>query len=332
MARSGPLAFEPLLVPKPWGGRKLEEYGKSLPDHTLIGESWEIADFDTGSPGNEETRQTPVRAGYHEGKTLRQLIAELGDRLMGPVKPAPNRAFPLLVKLLDAGENLSVQVHPDGVSAGSRPTWAPKTESWYILEAAPGAVIYLGLRAGVDLEDIEATAGTAALVELLGEIPVRRGEFYHVPAGTVHALGAGVMVAEVQTPSDTTFRLYDWAEEYGRMPRTLHQDEAVSALRRSPRNPISLKPMEGAGTRLLIADRHYLIREHRLTDADRIPIADHDGPVVVMGVAGEARIVYDSGSSHTLLPGTTLLISARDSAAVRLSAYREASVLGIHPR
>ena len=191
------------------------------PDHprgTVYGESWEVADLAGGALSGSKRGRTPVAAGSHRGKTLRQLIEEEGSALMGSASPTPSGDFPLLFKLLDTAENLSIQVHPDDSYAAGRRDWLPKTESWYVLDAGPGAAIFKGFRPGVGLDDIRAAAGTPALAGLLQRVRVRRGEFHHLPAGTVHALGAGVTVAEVQTPSDTTFRLYDWTDEYRRPP------------------------------------------------------------------------------------------------------------------
>ena len=255
MTGPGLLRFDPILVPKPWGGTRLASLGKAPPaDHaagTRYGESWEVADLPRGVLSAAERGRTRVSAGPHRGRTLRELIAEHGPALLGSVSPTPEGDFPLLVKLLDTAEHLSIQVHPDETWIARNPGWLPKTESWYVLDSEPGAAIFKGFKRGVDLETVRAVAGTPALADLLRRIPVRRGDFHHLPAGTVHALGAGVTVAEVQTPSDTTFRLYDWTEEYDRPARPLQIGRGLDAL--SLGSPdMSRRGMEGDGVRLLV--------------------------------------------------------------------------------
>jgi mannose-6-phosphate isomerase len=214
-----PVCFEPLLVPKPWGGRRLETLlGRPLPAGARIGESWELADLDAG--------RTRVRAGPLAGATPGDLIAEWGVDLLGPALPALT-ALPLLIKFLDATENLSVQTHPRP-QAGDAAGPPVKHECWYVLHADPGACLYIGLRAGVGPDAVAGANGTRALVGLLRAWTPRTGECYFLPSGTLHALGAGVVVAEVQTPSDVTYRAYDWdrVDAAGR-PRAMHLGAAL---------------------------------------------------------------------------------------------------------
>jgi len=226
-----PLVFEPLLKQRLWGGRRLAALGKTLPSDVPIGESWEVVDL--------ETDQSVVRAGPARGRTLHSLVAEWGRDLVGDAGLEDGR-FPLLIKFLDAAETLSVQVHPDRAMAerigrGAR----PKSEAWYIIEAKPGGAIYHGLADGADREAFAAAVRSGRVVEMLRRIPVRLGECYDLPAGTVHALGAGVLVAEVQTPSDTTYRLYDWDRVDPRTgrPRELHVEEGLACMRDPPSPP-----------------------------------------------------------------------------------------------
>lgn len=230
-----PVVFEPILKPKPWGGRRLATLlGKRLPGTEPIGESWELADL----PGNESR----VRDGPLAGRTLGQLVQAWGPRLLGDAELVDGR-FPLLVKFIDACDNVSIQVHPKprGVLNGAAEFRAGiKHEAWYVLHADPGAKVYIGLKPGVGAEDVRHAvnaspiAGTkpSALVDLLQTWEVTPGECYYLPSGTPHALGAGVVVAEVQTPSDVTHRLYDWGRVGldGR-PRELHIEQALANIR-----------------------------------------------------------------------------------------------------
>ncbi|HYE02640.1 MAG TPA: class I mannose-6-phosphate isomerase [Phycisphaerales bacterium] len=219
-----PLTLAPILLPKVWGGRRLVRLGKPLPPAELIGESWELADLEqtslSGAGGG--ARRSLIASGPLAGMTIRHAAEAWGPGLLGPDHP-PSAPFPLLVKYLDARENLSVQVHPSPAYARSNPGAHLKTECWLVLEAEPGAVIYKGLRRAVSPADLAAAARDGALPGLLHAEPAVPGQMHLLPSGTIHALGAGVLVAEVQTPSDTTFRLFDW----GRAGRELHLDEAV---------------------------------------------------------------------------------------------------------
>jgi len=219
-----PVVFAPLLQPKPWGGTRLATLlGKTLPPEP-IGESWELV-----SLPHAESR---VARGPLAGRSLAELVAQWQTRLLGRAALAAGR-FPLLIKFLDAAENLSIQVHPR--PAASDPLgWQPgvKHEAWYVIHAEPDARVYIGLRAGVTPDEVAAAVGTARLVELLRAWPARAGDCFYVPSGTLHALGAGLVVAEPQTPSDVTFRAYDWdrIDACGRR-RDLHMAETLANVR-----------------------------------------------------------------------------------------------------
>lgn len=218
-----PVCFEPVLVPKPWGGRRLESLlGRRLPPGELVGESWEIADLPNG--------RSRVADGPLAGQTPGELVQRWGVDLLGPAH-SPRQPFPLLIKFLDARENLSVQTHPRPRGAPG-PTAPEKHECWYILHADPGAQLYIGLRDGVGPADVASAMGSRALVELLRTWSPQPGQCYFLPSGTLHALGAGVVVAEIQTPSDATYRAYDWdrVDAAGRS-RELHLREALENTR-----------------------------------------------------------------------------------------------------
>ncbi|MEW6249298.1 MAG: type I phosphomannose isomerase catalytic subunit [Planctomycetota bacterium] len=218
-----PVVFDPILKPKPWGGQRLADlFGKVLPEHTPIGESWELA-----SLPEAESR---VRGGPLAGRTLAELVELWGAGLLGDA-PAPGGRFPVLIKFLDACQNLSVQVHPRPRTADP---WEPgvKHEAWYVLHAEPGAHVYIGARDGVGVDDFRRAGDSPAVVDLLRCWDARPGQFFYLPSGTPHALGAGVVVAEIQTPSDVTYRLYDWGRvDLDGRPRALHMAEALECLR-----------------------------------------------------------------------------------------------------
>jgi mannose-6-phosphate isomerase len=224
-----PLRLTPVLVPKPWGGRRLARWNQKLPPGERIGESWVVADLDPAVVSSVGDPVTRVADGPLQGRSLRELIAMDADALLGRADDLDGR-FPLLVKLLDARQHLSVQLHPHAAYAAEDPSVAVKTESWVVLEAEPDSQLMLGLADGVRQEDLLEALGTPDVASLLRRVPAVPGEMHHLPAGLVHALGAGVVVAEVQTPSDTTFRLYDWTTEYDRPSREIHRGPVARCL------------------------------------------------------------------------------------------------------
>ena len=225
MARSAPrepLLFRRLLKEKVWGGRRLApRLGLKLPFAGPLGETWELSDY----PGEETT----VRGGSWDGASLRTLMQEHGPALLGRSRTTVDGRFPLLVKLIDAGDDLSVQIHPpDGPQS---PTGVGKTEAWYVLDAEPGAAVICGLKAGTDPAVFAAHAGDARVRAHLHEVAVSRGDCIFVPAGQTHAIRGGVVLCEIQQTSDVTYRMYDW-DRLGLdgKPRALHLKQALEVV------------------------------------------------------------------------------------------------------
>jgi mannose-6-phosphate isomerase len=217
-----PLKFNPIYKQRIWGGRKLREvFGKQLPPDIKIGESWELADL----PEDKSV----IANGELAGRTLHSAIEEYPKEITGDENfPLP---FPLLIKILDAEDILSVQVHPDPDTCRRMGKGDPKTECWYIISAEPGAVIYKGLKKGVTKEHFAEAIEKGTVAEMLVKVPVRAGECHFLPAGTAHAIGPGLLIAEIQTPSDTTYRVFDWnrVDDAGRA-RELHVAEALESI------------------------------------------------------------------------------------------------------
>lgn len=235
-----PILFEPVFKERLWGGRKLESvYHKALPSGVAIGESWEFSDM----PGDESVAAN----GPLKGKALRAILDSLGIAY-GFTAEQCRRPFGLFIKFLDAQQVLSVQVHPDHGAVSRWPGAALKTECWYVLYAEPGATIYYGLKPGVTSVMMKEAVSKGTVDALLEAVNVKKSDFFFVPAGTVHALGAGVMVAEIQTPSDTTYRLFDWnrVDDTGK-PRPLHIDQAMASIHfEAERPPIVLSNADRA--------------------------------------------------------------------------------------
>jgi mannose-6-phosphate isomerase len=304
MTELAPFRLDPVLVERPWGGTRLLEYGKALPPGVTIGESWELCDLPQEVVPHVDDPSSGVLDGPYAGAKLRTVVAERRSDLLGPVLPTKDGRFPLLFKLLDAHEHLSVQVHPNERYVAEHPEARLKTESWYVVDADPGAVLYLGVAHGVTVKAVDAVMGTPGIVPMLGERRAVAGAFHHVPAGLIHALGAGTFVAEVQTPSDTTYRIYDWAAEYGRAPRQLHVAESLGSIVLDPPGAFSLDATHEQGVRELVATDYYWMREHRV-DAGTSPLAPTPGPVVLNVTRGSARL-----GDLELAKGTTAVVPA----------------------
>jgi mannose-6-phosphate isomerase len=238
-----PLTFEPIFMERMWGGRRLEaEFGKKLPPQRPIGESWEIVD--------RPEAQSIVREGLLRGKTLHELWTQYRDEIFGEA-PDSSR-FPLLLKLLDAHDKLSLQVHPPEKLA-DRLGGEPKTEFWYVAAADPGAELYLGFRESITRDQFEKALLDGTAADHVHTVRVKTGDAAFLPAGRLHALGAGNLLIEVQQNSDTTYRVFDWnrVDDKGKR-RQLHIDQALQCI---DFNDVAPKLVEPQGELLV---RHEL--------------------------------------------------------------------------
>lgn len=322
-----PLTFIPILKEKVWGGRRLERMGKSLPPGALIGECWELADLSATNVDNTggSAMRSVIANGEMQGLTLTDAIRAMGPNLMGNLNLSPQGGFPLLVKFLDARENLSVQVHPSPKYAAAHPGQHVKSESWYIIHAEPGAVIYKGLKPGITRDVFERHARDSNIVDDLVAVPAHAGDCHHLPSGTCHALGAGVLVAEVQTPSDTTYRVHDW----GRDGRALHVAQAMECITFEPTADESFVRHDAAAqnTRMLVRTDDFVLRElHGLS----MSVTSGAAPSVWIALRGKVTIhsVTSEFEPVKLAAGTTTLIPAAIG-ATRIEATDDALVLEV---
>lgn len=322
-----PLRFQPLFRDYVWGGTRLQSVLGKPTGPGIWAESWEVVDHVNG--------QSVVANGPAAGKTLAELMQLWGARLVGqdvwqriqsPAVPSQLRGrFPLLFKFLDAAQNLSVQVHPDDAAAARQsPPDLGKTEAWYILDAAPGARIYAGLEAGVTREQFAAAINRGDVVSLLHSFPAAAGQCVFIPAGTIHAIGAGLLVAEIQEASDTTFRIDDW----GRMgndgrPRPLHVDQAlaVSDFATGPVKPRMSRKIAG---RERLVECPYFILDRRMAVEPFTMGGDASFHLVAV-VDGRVRM---EGNAEPLESGSTVLLPAA-MAPIRFCPEGRAELLEI---
>jgi mannose-6-phosphate isomerase len=218
-----PLTFHPSFKERVWGGRELERlYRKELPPRAAIGESWEISD----RPGDTSV----IANGPLAGKSLRWLMENHAAAVLGTAKSAAEGRFPLLCKILDAREKLSLQVHPPAGKAAEL-KGEPKTEMWFIADATPDASLYVGLKRGVTRAEFEKKIGDGSVAECFHRIPVRAGDTMFLPSGRVHAIGDGLVIFEIQQNSDTTYRVFDWNRVgLDGKPRDLHVAQSLASI------------------------------------------------------------------------------------------------------
>lgn len=286
MALQEPLRFAPLLHTKVWGGKALAEFlGRPLEADGPVGEIWTVVD--------RQEQSTAVDTGDFEGRTLRGLMLSERAALLGSSDPSVDDTFPLLVKYLDAGQDLSIQVHPDVKAARTLGGGAEsKDEFWYILSADPGARIYLGLKQGVECKDFAAAAACTDVVDLLESYEVRAGESVFVPAGSVHSIGAGVRIVEIQENSNTTYRLYDWGRPgLDGKPRACQVQEALAAINYDdqPAAPERVEvTYDGANGRALLCDaRTFRVERLVLNEPVQYDTANRAWIYVVLAGKGE---------------------------------------------
>ena len=292
----------PELDEKPWGGRKLERFGLDLPNCARIGEALVSSNSAT------------IATGMASGRTLGDVVTNDPERMLGMVGREVVRdrvSFPLLVKLIDASENLSIQVHPNDEQAAAHDHLG-KTEAWHILAADPGSIFYAGLEPGVSseafLQACESLDGSSA--RLLRRIPAQPGTTILLPAGTVHALGAGVMVYEIQQPSNVTYRLDDWGRvDTDGDPREMHLEAGAAIMQPGLRPelipPVTL-PMNEGRRQVLAMCRKFALERIALVGGGRCTLSAVGSPQVITVLAGELHVDEEplrAGRSAVIWPG-----------------------------
>lgn len=315
-----PLRFQPLFRRYVWGGRNLEKlFGKPIGEGNDYAESWEIVDH-----GDDQSR---VAFGPLAGTPLAELVSQQGPALLG--RHHPQQRFPLLVKLLDAQHKLSVQVHPnDEQAAGLDPPDLGKTEAWVVLAAEPGSRIYAGLKRGFDRRALERELHRGTCELCLHQFEPRAGDCVFLPAGTVHALGAGLLIAEVQQSSDTTYRLFDWNRvgTDGR-PRALHIEQALDVIdfRRGPVDPV--RPASESGIARLVACDKFIMDRIEMRAARMV--GESARCHILLVLEGEVRVAGDP-SQQALKAGETVLLPASVGPVEVSPCSPSASILDVY--
>lgn len=298
-----PLQFQPEFKERVWGGRDLERFGFHLPEGR-IGEAWTIGDHPNGT--------TKVMNGELAGLGLDRVRELYGKEFFGSKGFSEKTGrFPLLIKLLDCQDDLSVQVHPNDDYEGLPKGELGKTEMWYVLDAKPGAKIIYGLKDGVTREDLAQAVEEDRIMDTLFEVPVSPGDTFYIPAGTVHALCAGVLVAEIQQNSDTTYRLYDYNRPgLDGKPRELHVEDSLNVIAYEDSGATRMTTeLQADNTWLTIAASPYFLVEKGRTGGSWALETNGDSFVIHVVCEGAGALRW-SGGELAVKPGDCFLIPA----------------------
>lgn len=303
--------FQPLLKSTLWGGERIIPFKHLNDNMENVGESWEIS----GVKDNE----TIVSEGQYKGKKLNDLVAELKEKLVG--KECYKRygdEFPLLIKFIDARQDLSIQVHPTDEIAKKQGRERGKTEMWYLMDSAPGAKLYSGLKKKITPEEYKKMVEDDTICDALAQYAVKEGDVFFLPAGRIHAIGAGCFLAEIQQTSDVTWRIYDFKrKDKNGNYRELHTQQASEAIDyavydnyRTEYTPVQNQRQE------VVKCQYFTTSIYDLTSdggEKNLDYTDHDGFVILIGVKGEGTLTNANGESTSLSTGETILIPATET-------------------
>jgi mannose-6-phosphate isomerase len=318
-----PLIFQPIFKERVWGGREIEKlYEKKLPPGKRIGESWEISD----RPNDESV----VANGPFTGKNLRWLMENHGKEILGDAKAVVGNRFPLLCKILDAREKLSLQVHPPADKAAEL-GGEPKSELWYVAHAGPDAELLAGLKRDVTRVEFEKKVSDGSVADYFHRIPVRAGDAMFLPSGRVHAIGAGVVIFEIQQNSDTTYRVFDWNRPgLDGKPRELHVEQSLACINFNDFEPglvqNEFSVVDKIKSRLLVQDSPFNIEQLELKNGSARLLKP--GKLQIIAVVS-GHIEIRSGPAAVNLPAGQFCLIPASLGKTEIVAKSNATVLRV---
>ena len=297
--------FEPLLKQTIWGGSKIVTFKHLQSDLDNVGESWEIS----GVPGDESV----VANGEWKGKTLNEVLVEMKDKLVGAdnYQRFGNR-FPLLIKFIDARQDLSIQVHPDDETAHKQGKPMGKTEMWYVMDSDEDASLKVGLKKKITPEEYARLVDDGPICAALGNYQVKSGDCFFIPAGRIHAICSGSFIAEIQQTSDVTYRIYDYKrKDKDGNYRQLHTKEAAEAIDYTVLDDYrtDYTPVKNEATPLVSCPL-FTTAVYDLTEPMTLDYSELDSFVILIAVKGEGAILTSSGDTYTFREGESVLLPA----------------------
>ena len=297
--------FSPILKNTIWGGTKIAPFKNIHTQLRKIGESWEVS----GVPGNE----TVVSEGPYAGRKLNDLVAELKEQLVGRANYERfGNEFPLLIKFIDARDDLSIQVHPTDEIAHRQGRERGKTEMWYLMPSEPDATLLCGLRKQITPEEYKQMVSEKTIVDAIARYPVKEGDCFFLPAGRIHAIGSGCFLAEIQQTSDVTYRIYDFDrhDDLGR-PRELHTELAAESINYEvlPDYQTHYTPQKDQGVQLVECP-YFTTSVYDLTEPMTIDYSELDSFVILIGLSGAGIVTEPDGPRFVLRAGETVLLPA----------------------
>ena len=297
--------FEPLLKQTIWGGNKIVAFKHIQSDMENVGESWEVS----GVPGDESV----VANGECKGKTLNEVLAEMKQKLVGEenYKRFGDR-FPLLIKFIDARQDLSIQVHPDDETAHRQGKAMGKTEMWYVMDSDEDASLKVGLKKKITPEEYARMVEDDTICDALGNYQVKSGDCFFIPAGRIHAICSGSFIAEIQQTSDVTYRIYDYKrKDKNGNYRELHTKEAAEAIDYTVLDDYRTEytPVKNEATQLVSCPL-FTTAVYDLTEPMTLDYSELDSFVILIALKGEGSILTSSGNSYSFREGESILLPA----------------------
>lgn len=300
-----PLKFSPILKPTIWGGEKIAAFKQIKTDEKQIGESWEISCL--------ENNETVVVNGEDKGSTIRELIRKYKEELVGESNyKCFGDTFPLLIKFIDAQQDLSVQVHPNDALAKKRHNSLGKTEMWYVASADKGTKIYAGFKETLSAKEYKDHIYKNTLANTLQAFDAKEGDVFFIPAGTVHAIGGGAFIVEIQETSDITYRIYDYdrVDAQGKK-RELHTEQSKEAIDYERREDLKVEydvienePVE------IVSCTHFTTSVYDMSESINCDYSELDSFVILICIDGECDVTDNEGNEVRLSKGETILLPA----------------------
>ncbi len=288
-----------------WGGNRIIPFKHINADIKNIGETWEICGL--------ENEQTQVSCGPHRGKKANTLLAEMKEKLVGEANYRRfGNKFPLLIKFIDARQDLSIQVHPDNETAHRHGHDSGKTEMWYVMDSTPNATIYAGLKTSITPEEYKQKVENDTITDVIAAHPAQEGDVYFIPAGRIHSIGAGCFIAEIQQTCDLTYRIYDFKrKDKDGNYRPLHTAQAAESIDYTVFEDYKTHytPTKNEGVPV-VSCPYFDVAVYDLDEPMTLDYSELDSFVILVAVAGEGQITDNEGNTATLNSGETVLLPA----------------------